>query len=259
MKVQPFFHTETGSLTYVVSDSGLALIIDPVLDYKDGDISHSHIDNILEYIRRKGLELRFVLDTHIHADHLSASHYVRESTGAKTVISQRIKDVFSQWKSKFGLSKLATFDFLVNGNSKLHFGSKIIEVIETPGHTPACVTYKIADNVFVGDTLFAPDKGTSRVDFPGGSAEELYRSVQKLYALPSTTNVYLCHDYPPMGASPTMCVKLDWQKRRNVMLRQSTTIDEYVFARNQRDGSLKAPKLLDIAVPFNLTFKLPKA
>ncbi|NGN98985.1 MBL fold metallo-hydrolase [Grimontia sp. S25] len=257
MKVQPFFHAETGSLTYVVSDSGHALIIDPVLDYNNGDISHSHIDTVLEYIKRKGLELRYVLDTHIHADHLSASQYVKTATGAKTVISHRIREVFNQWKNKFGLGDLANFDYLVNGRSKIHFGSKVIEVIETPGHTPACVTYKVDDNVFVGDTLFAPDKGTSRVDFPGGSAEDLYHSIRKLYELPSGTNVYLCHDYPPLGSSPTMCVKMDWQKRRNIMLRDTTTMDEYVFVRSQRDESLKAPKLLDIAVPFNLTFQLP--
>ncbi|USH04613.1 MBL fold metallo-hydrolase [Grimontia kaedaensis] len=258
MKVQPFFHAETGSLTYVVSDSGLALIIDPVLDYKNGDISHSHIDHVLDYIKHKGLELRFVLDTHIHADHLSASHYVKLATGAKMVVSQRIREVFQQWKKKLGLENLATFDFLVSGKSKIHFGSKIIEVIETPGHTPACVTYKIDDNIFVGDTLFAPDKGTSRADFPGGSAEALYNSIQKLYELPNNTNVYLCHDYPPIGSAPTTCVKIDWQKRRNIMLNQNTSIYEYVFARSQRDASLKEPKLLNVAVPYNLTFKLPE-
>ncbi|MGF1707001.1 MBL fold metallo-hydrolase [Enterovibrio baiacu] len=257
MKVQPFFHVETGSLTYVVSDSGFALIVDPVLDYRDGEISYTHVDSVLNYIKRKGLDLRLVLETHIHADHLSASQYVKDITGAKSVISAKIKEVFDQWKAKLNLKNVAHFDFFVDGHSQIPFGSKMIEVIETPGHTPACITYKIGDHIFVGDTLFAPDKGTSRADFPGGSAEDLFHSIKKLYQLPSETNVYLCHDYPPLGTAPTTCIKLDWQKRMNVMIKQNTSLKEYVFTRDRRDSSLMEPKLLNIAIPFNLTFLLP--
>ncbi|WP_028025949.1 MBL fold metallo-hydrolase [Enterovibrio calviensis] len=257
MKVQPFFHMETGSLTYVVSDSGYALIVDPVLDYKDGEISYNHVDSVLEYIVQKGLDLRLVLETHIHADHLSASQYVKDITGAKSVISAKIKEVFNQWKAKLNLKSLASFDFFVDSHSRIQFGSKFIEVIETPGHTPACITYKIDDHVFVGDTLFAPDKGTSRADFPGASATELFHSIKKLYQLPRETNVYLCHDYPPLGAAPTSCVKLESQKRRNVMLSQNTSLSEYIFMRDRRDQLLKEPKLLNVAIPFNLTYLLP--
>ncbi|MGF1768243.1 MBL fold metallo-hydrolase [Enterovibrio makurazakiensis] len=257
MKVQPFFHVETGSLTYVVSDSGFALIVDPVLDYKDGNITYTHVDSVLDYIKRKGLDLRFVLETHIHADHLSASQYVKDITGAKSMISAKIKEVFSQWKAKLNLKNVANFDYFVDSDSRVPFGSKVIEVIETPGHTPACITYKIDDHIFVGDTLFAPDKGTSRADFPGGSSTTLFHSIQKLYQLPNDTTVYLCHDYPPLGASPTTHVKLDWQKRRNVMLNQQTSLNEYVFSRDRRDRSLLEPKLLNVAIPFNLTFRLP--
>ncbi|WP_163391442.1 MBL fold metallo-hydrolase [Enterovibrio norvegicus] len=257
MKVQPFFHVETGSLTYVVSDSGFALIVDPVLDYKDGNITYTHVDSVLDYIKRKGLDLRFVLETHIHADHLSASQYIKNITGAKTVISEKIKEVFSQWKTKLNLKNVASFDFFVDGHSKIPFGSKVIEVIETPGHTPACITYKIDNHAFVGDTLFAPDKGTSRADFPGGSATALFHSIKKLYELPKETYIYLCHDYPPLGTAPTTRVKLDWQKRRNVMLSQNTSLNEYVFTRDRRDKSLKEPRLLNVAIPFNLTFRLP--
>ncbi|WP_232312791.1 MBL fold metallo-hydrolase [Enterovibrio coralii] len=233
------------------------MIIDPVLDYRDGEIGTSHIDDVIKFIKKKGLQIKYILDTHIHADHLSAADYVKSNEGGKTVIGKRIHDVFMHWKTKFGLSKLANFDFLVEQNSHLYFGDHIVEVIETPGHTPACVAYKIKNHLFVGDTLFAPDKGTSRTDFPGGSAESLFTSIKRLYTLPDHTNVYLCHDYPPLGAPPTSCVRLDWQKKRNVMLRQDTSEEEYVFARKQRDDALQAPRLLDIAVPFNLTFKLP--
>ncbi|WP_394209357.1 MBL fold metallo-hydrolase [Enterovibrio calviensis] len=257
MKVHPFFHVETGSLTYVVSDSGLAVIIDPVLDYKDGKILSTHIDEVLDFIKKKSLKLRYILDTHIHADHLSATDYVKKQMGGKTVMSKGIHHVFSYWKDKFGLEKLAKFDFLVGDNSRLHFGTKVIEVMETPGHTPACVTYRIDDCIFVGDTLFAPDRGTSRVDFPGGSAETLYQSIMKIYALPDNTNVYLCHDYPPIGISPTSCTPLEWQKKRNVMLNNQVSKDEYVMMRAGRDKVLNEPRLLNIAVPFNLTFKLP--
>ncbi|MDD1784429.1 MBL fold metallo-hydrolase [Enterovibrio sp. ZSDZ35] len=258
MKVHPFFHTETGSFTYVVSDSGLAMIIDPVLDYRDGEIGTSYIDDILTFIEKKSLKIKYIFDTHIHADHLSAAGYIKHAVGGKTVIGKRIYDVYAHWKKKYGLTQLVDFDYLVDDASRLNFGSSVIEVIETPGHTPSCVSYKINNHIFVGDTLFSPDRGTSRTDFPGGSAESLFSSIKKLYTLPNNTIVYLCHDYPPNGSSPISKISLGWQKKRNVMLRQDTSKKEYVLIRNRRDDGLKPPHLLSIAVPFNLTYQLPK-
>ena len=257
MKIQPFFHRESGSLSYLISHQNKAVIIDPVLDYKDGQISTKHVDTILSQVHTQGLKINYVLDTHIHADHLSAAQYVKDQTGAKTVISHRIREVYDQWQQPLALEALSEFDLFVDSTSQLPLGDKTISVIETPGHTPACLTYHIDGHIFVGDTLFKPEKGTARADFPGGSAETLYHSIQSLYSLDDKTQLHLGHDYPPADEPAMVDIPLSVQKELNAMIRPTTSLQEYVDIRLSRDKTLNNPKLLDVAVAFNLTFALP--
>lgn len=261
MRIETFYHPQTFTLTYVVHDpeSRDAVVIDPVLDYepKSSQTSTTSAGLVEDFIRRNELQLRYILETHAHADHLSGSQYLKRAFGASVVIGADITEVQKTFKGLFNLpddfpTDGSQFDKLVEDGEVLSAGSLRIETIATPGHTPACVTYKIEDAVFTGDALFIEDFGTGRCDFPKGSAEALYDSIQKLYRLPDETRVFVGHDYQPRGRALRAETTIGASKRENVQLAASTTKEEFVKFRTERDASLPAPNLLFQSVQINI-------
>lgn len=267
MNVVPFFDPRTFTLTYVVYEGSDAVVIDPVLDYDplSSTTSTESVQKVAAFLEDKKLKLRLVLETHAHADHLSGSQYLKRRFGAGVAIGHRITEVQATFKSVFDLPAEfpvdgRQFDRLVKEGDVVEAGALTIEVIETPGHTPACVTYKIGDALFTGDALFMEDYGTGRCDFPLGSAEALYESVhEKLYRLPEGTRVFVGHDYQPDGREVRWETTIGLSKEANIQLRQSTAQSEFVRFRKDRDASLAAPRLLYPSVQINIDAgKLPK-
>jgi glyoxylase-like metal-dependent hydrolase (beta-lactamase superfamily II) len=262
MRVRAFFDPATSTLTYVVFDPETkdAVVIDPVLDYDPAAsrTSTASFERVAELAREEQLRLHWVLETHAHADHLSASQLFKNRFDARIAIGERIREVQETFKTYFDLpTSFATdgsqFDRLLRDGEILSAGSLRIRVIATPGHTPACVTYAIDDALFTGDALFAHDYGTGRCDFPHGSADDLYTSVHdRLYALPDTTRVFPCHDYQPHGRAVVVETTIGASKRENVQLAQSTTRDDFVRMRKARDATLAAPRLLLASVQINI-------
>lgn len=269
MKIETFFDPATFTLTYVVHDpaSRDAVVVDPVLDYDPlaSQTSTKSLEAVEAFVKAEGLTLHYVLETHAHADHLSGSQYLKRRFDARVGIGARIKEVQSVFKGVFDLpASFATdgsqFDRLFEDGERFRAGTLEIEVIATPGHTPACVTYKIGDAVFTGDALFIEDYGTGRCDFPSGSADALYTSVhERLYALPDSTRVFVGHDYQPGGRPLRYETTIGASKERNVQLRASTTRQEFVQMRTSRDATLAAPRLLYPSVQVNVDAgRLPK-
>lgn len=259
--VQAFFDQRTFTVTYVVWDEETkdAVAIDAVLDYEPvGSYTWTEsIDRVSAFVREKGLRLHYALETHAHADHLSGGQLLRRRFDARTVIGERIREVQEVFKNVFDLGDgFATdgsqFDELVKDGETVQAGSLSVEVIATPGHTPACVSYKIGDAVFTGDALFMDDYGTGRTDFPKGSAAALYDSVQRLYALPDDTRVFVGHDYLPNGREVKWETTIGASKRHNPQLSAKTGRDEFVKMRTERDQVLAAPKLLFPSVQVNV-------
>lgn len=259
--IQAFFHTESHTVTYLVSDpeTHFAAIIDPVLDYDHftGNIRTQSIDQILDAADEQALKIVWVLETHAHADHLSAAPYVKKLTGALIAIGEHIKEVQLLFKSQFNLDDVSgegrEFDRLLRDGDSFMLGHLTVEVLHTPGHTPACVSYRIGNAVFVGDTLFMPDYGTARTDFSGGSAQILYRSIQKLLELPPDTRLFMCHDYMaperPYFAWETTVAKT---RMDNIHVNQAISEDAFIQMRQQRDAGLAPPKLLIPAIQVNI-------
>lgn len=267
-EIKAFYDARTYTLTYVVWDPETkdAVVIDPVLDY-DPAASKTwteSVDEVTDFVKGEGLKLRYVLETHAHADHLSASQLLRKRFDAKVAIGEDIRVVQETFKPIFDLGEgFATdgsqFDLLLSEGKTLKAGALSVEVIATPGHTPACLTYKIGDALFTGDALFLEDYGTGRCDFPAGSAEELYHSVQKLYGLPDETRVFPGHDYQPNGRELRWETTIGASKAKNPQLRAETTKEEFVTMRNARDATLAAPRLLLPSVQVNVNAgRLPK-
>jgi glyoxylase-like metal-dependent hydrolase (beta-lactamase superfamily II) len=261
LHIEPFYDSRTSTLTYVVFDgtSRDAVVIDPVLDYDQdtGTTSTESYDRVASYIEREQLRLHYVLETHAHADHLSSSQLFRHKFDAKIVIGERIGEVQATFKPIFDLPiAFATdgsqFDRLLRDGELVRAGTLALEVIATPGHTPACVTYKIEDALFTGDALFIEDYGTGRCDFPRGSAAALYDSVQRLYALPDATRVFVGHDYQPGGRPVRWETTIGASKSSNPHLSATTTKDAFVTLRTARDATLAAPKLLLPSVQVNV-------
>lgn len=259
LHIEGFFHDGTGTWTYVVGRGTDAAIVDPVLDYdpKSGRIASDSARRALGYVAAQGLQVKAILETHAHADHLSAAAFLRARTGAPVAIGAGIRSVQAHFAGLFRLEQddpaLAdAFDRLLGDGDVIEAGSLRFEVMATPGHTPDSLSYRIDGHVFVGDTLFAPDVGTARCDFPGGSAEALYAAIARLYALPDDTALWLCHDYPPAGRGPRANVSVGESKRDNRMLRGDTTLVEFVQARRSRDATLPAPNLLYPSLQVNL-------
>jgi len=261
MEIQPFYDPATYTLTYVVFDRGTkdAVVIDPVLDFDPiaATTSTASAQKLATFLRLNGLKLHYVLETHAHADHLSSSQWLKKHFGAKVAIGARIKDVQSTFKGVFDLgpgfkADGSQFDQLLGDGELLRAGSLSIDVIATPGHTPACLTFKVGDAVFTGDALFTEDYGTGRCDFPQGSAEDLYDSVQKLYDLPAATRVFVGHDYQPGGREVRWETSIGRSKEQNLQLRASTSKPAFVEARQKRDASLAPPRLLFQSVQVNI-------
>ena len=258
--VQAFFDPATFTVSYVVADPATrtAAIIDPVLDYepKAGKLSTRSADALLAAVEARGLTLAYVLETHAHADHLSAADYIRGKSGAKIVIGARIVEVQKTFVPVFEADLAAdgsVFDVLMTEGDVLPLGDLTIGALHTPGHTPACLTYLIGDAAFVGDTLFMPDYGTARADFPGGDARTLYRSIRKVLALPPQTRLFVGHDYLPQGRSDYRWeTTVAEQRAGNIHVRDGRAEDDFVALRTARDATLAAPTLILPSLQVNI-------
>jgi glyoxylase-like metal-dependent hydrolase (beta-lactamase superfamily II) len=261
MKIEKFYDPATFTLTFLVIDEETkdTIVIDPVLDYdpKGSKITTASVDKIERYVKEHGLRLLAGLETHAHADHLSGSVELKKRfDGFKIVIGEDITKVQEVFKGVFNIKDLKTdgsqFDLLVKDGEKFKIGSIEVETISTPGHTPACVTYKIEDAIFTGDALFMPDFGTGRCDFPAGSSEDLYNSIQKLFKLPDETRVFVGHDYQPNGREMAYETTIGESKEKNIQLNASTKKEDFVAFRSKKDSKLEAPKLLYQSVQVNV-------
>lgn len=260
--VQDFFDDATNTFSYVVSDpkSKKCAIIDSVLDYDPASATTTttHADQIIEYVQREGLSVQWILETHVHADHMTASQYLKEQLGGQIAMSNKIAVVQETFSAIYNLdikyfNSHQSFDYLFDDYEHFQIGELQAYNIPTPGHTLACLSYVIGDAVFVGDTLFMPDYGTARCDFPKGSASILFDSVQRLYELPEHTRVFLCHDYKPEGRDHYVCeTDIKTQKTSNIHLKQDTPKQQFVEMRQQRDATLAMPKLILPSIQVNM-------
>jgi glyoxylase-like metal-dependent hydrolase (beta-lactamase superfamily II) len=259
--VQAFFDHATNTVSYIVYDPATkkAAIIDPVLDFtpRNGRIATTSADALLKAAAGQGLDIIYVLETHAHADHLSAAHHLREVTGAPVVIGAQITQVQTIFGALFEADDVthdgAAFDRLVQDGDSLQLGNLSINVLHTPGHTPACVTYVIGDAAFVGDTMFMPDYGTARADFPGGSAHALYGSIRKILDLPPETRIFVGHDYLPKGRSEYVWeTTVADQRAHNVHMHDGISEAEFIAMRTARDKTLEAPQLILPALQVNI-------
>lgn len=259
--VQPFFDAATGTVSYVVhaGPGSPCAVVDPVLDFdaKSGRARTTGANRLVEFIEAQRLRLDWILETHAHADHLSAAHHLRQRLGGQIGIGGGITAVQGVFKKLFNLEPgFATdgsqFDRLFADGERFAIGGLQAEVMAMPGHTPACVAYRVGDTVFVGDTLFMPDVGTARCDFPGGSASVLYRSVRKLLELPGETRLCMCHDYPPTDRQPRWESTVAEQRALNIHIRDGISEQEFVAMRTARDATLEMPNLILPSVQVNI-------
>ncbi len=259
--VQAFFDNATNTVSYIVHDpvTKKAAIIDPVLDFtpRNGRVTTTSSDALLSAAKAQGLEIVYLLETHAHADHLSAAHHLRDVTGAPVVIGDHITQVQTIFATLFEADDVipdgSQFDRLVAEGDSLPLGSLEIKVMHTPGHTPACLTYVIGDAAFVGDTLFMPDYGTARVDFPGGNAETLYASIRKILSLPAETRIFVGHDYLPAGRSDYRWeTSVAAQRAANIHVHDGISESDFVEMRTARDKTLEAPLLILPSLQVNI-------
>ncbi|MGB8715493.1 MAG: MBL fold metallo-hydrolase [Rhodanobacteraceae bacterium] len=260
--VKSFLHEDTNTFTHVAHDPGSrqAAVIDAVLDYEaaSGRTGHDAADVVIDYVRDSGLEVQWVIDTHVHADHLSAAPYIKSKLGGTTGIGSHIAEVQKLFGEVFNAGR----DFAVDGSQFDHLfadgenyklGDIDAIALHTPGHTPACMTHVIGNAAFVGDTLFMPDYGTARCDFPGGDAHALYRSIQRLFELPDDTRIFLCHDYLPEGRHTLTCrTTIGEEKRSNIHVHDGISEAEFVGMREARDRTLSMPTLILPSVQVNM-------
>jgi len=260
--IQAFFDNDTNTVSYLVSDptSSQSAIIDSVLDFDQasGQTSTASADAVIAAVREQGREVSLILETHVHADHLSAAPYIQEQIGGKIGIGAHITEVQETFGKVFNEGTAferdgSQFDLLLKDGDRLNIGSLPLTVIHTPGHTPACLSYVIGDAVFVGDTIFMPDFGTARTDFPGGSAEDLYRSIQRLFELPDETRVFTAHDYKAPGREDFAWEStIGEQKARNVHVGNGQDMATFVQMREERDAKLGMPRLILPSVQVNM-------
>ena len=260
-QIQAFFDEQTGTVTYLVFDpvTRVAAVIDPVLDYnhRSGKVATASAQRVLDAAHGLGLTIAWILETHAHADHLSAAPFMKQKTQAPVAIGAHITAVQDIFRSVFNLDDVSAdgreFDRLLQEGDALPLGELVIDVLHTPGHTPACVSYRIGDAVFVGDTLFMPDYGTARADFPGGDARTLYRSIRKLLSLPAQTRLFMCHDYKAPGRDTYAWeTTVAEERERNIHVHDGIGEDEFVAMREKRDATLAAPVLLLPSVQVNI-------
>ena len=259
--IQNFFDKQTSTLSYVVycNLTKKCAVIDSVLDfdYSSGSVDYLNADKIISYINKNELELEWLIETHVHADHLSASPYIQKRLGGKIGISEKISDIQDIFGKTFNAGTEfqrdgSQFDKLFNNNDEYQIGKINCKVIHTPGHTPACTAHVIGNSIFVGDTLFMPDLGSARADFPGGDARELYRSIQKILSYPDETELFICHDYPPSTREVTCSTTVGEQKKKNIHVKTSISEDEFVKIRENRDKTLNMPKLIIPSIQVNM-------
>lgn len=259
--IQAFFDEPTNTISYLVTDpsTGQSAVIDPVLDYdpKSGEVDTRSVETILKAAADRKLTIVWALETHAHADHLSGAPYIKAKTGAKIGIGEHIKDVQRIFRPIFNATDIkpdgSDFDHLFKDGEIFNIGNLAVECIYTPGHTPADLSYKIGDAVFVGDTMFMPDYGTARADFPGGDAHQLFRSIWKLLSLPPETRLFMCHDYKAPGRDTYAWeTTVREQRERNVHIGAGKTEEEFVTARMKRDATLSAPTLLLPSIQVNI-------
>ena len=260
-EIHAFFDTTTNTISYIVHDpeSLHCAIIDSVMDidYAAGQISYTHADHLIRFITQKGWQLDWLIETHVHADHLSAAPYIKSQLGGKLGIGEGIKTVQSVFGKIFNEGTDfkrdgSQFDCLFKDGDTYKIGSLEVTAIHTPGHTPACMTHLIGDAAFVGDTLFMPDGGTARADFPGGDARALYRSIHRILSLPDETRLFMCHDYGPNGRDFIWQTTVQEQRRMNIHVRDGITEDEFVDLRQKRDAGLDMPDLLIPSIQVNM-------
>lgn len=265
LQIQPFFHADTSTWTYLLADKATnqACIIDCVLDFDlpSGQYHYQSADALIAIIREQQLQLVWICETHAHADHLSAADYIKSKIGGQTVIGQDITQVqqhFSQVFSMEMATDASQFDQLVSDGDSLTFGEQTIEVIATPGHTPDSVSYKVGDNIFIGDTFFHPTIGTARCDFPGGDSQQLFASLQTLLNQADDCTIWLCHDYPGADREAVASVTVAQQKQNIHLVAAQNQSDDYCQIRDSRDAQLAVPKLLYPALQVNICAgKLP--
>ena len=260
-QIKSFFDKATWTFTYVVSDpeARACIVIDPVLNYdpKSGRTLTQSADQVIEYITSNQLQLEWILETHAHADHLTAAKYLQNALGGKIAIGEKVQKIQVVFKGIFNLGDEfkadgSQFDHLIKDGETISFGNLNIESIPVPGHTPACLAYKVDDAIFVGDTLFPPDVGTARCDFPGGDASTLYKSIKKILSYPESTNLYMCHDYPPTDRQVIGRTTVGEQQGNNIHIRDGVTEDAFIQMRKARDATLEVPVLLLPSIQVNI-------
>lgn len=260
-QIHPFFDDATNTVSYVVYDQpgGHCAVIDPVLDYEPhaGRTRTDSADRVADFVRAEGLTVQWILETHAHADHLSAAHYLRAQLGGRIAIGAAITQVQAVFRGVFHLEPGFQpdghqFDHLMADGETFSIGTLQARALSVPGHTPACMAYQVGDAVFVGDTLFMPDVGTARCDFPGGDAHTLYQSVRKLLALPGDTRLFMCHDYPPGGRAPAWETTVAAQRADNIHVHDGVSEAEFVALRTTRDATLDMPRLILPSVQVNI-------
>ncbi len=260
-QVQAFFDPATWTVTYVVFDhpGGHCAIVDPVLDYdpKAGRTRTTSAGKVVDFVRAQQLTVQWILETHAHADHLTAAHHLRDVLGGQIAIGAAITQVQKVFKGIFHLepgfqADGRQFNHLFSDGEAFSIGSLQARALAVPGHTPACMAYQIGDAAFVGDTLFMPDVGTARCDFPGGNAHTLYQSIRRLLALPPATRLFMCHDYPPAGREPAWQTTVAEQRAGNIHVHDGVSEDEFVAMRKRRDATLEMPVLILPSVQVNI-------
>ncbi len=259
--IRSFFDPRTWTVSYVVSDEagGSAAVIDPVLDfdYKSGSTGTQSADAIVAYLQDQRLKVEWILETHAHADHLSAARYLQGRVGGRIAIGENIREVQATFRKLYNLERNflpdgSQFDHLFHDGETFHVGRLEVKALLVPGHTPADMAYLVGDAVFVGDTLFMPDVGSARADFPGGDARILYRSMRRLLELPPSTRMFVCHDYPPQGREPKWETTVAQQRASNVHVRDGISEDEFVAMRQARDATLEVPTLILPSIQVNV-------
>ncbi len=262
INVESFYHQDSQTFCHLIVDgeTNTAALVDPVMDYNGagGRFSYEFISGVLDIIKERQLHLNWILETHIHADHLTAAQYVKQHAGGQVVAARCVSHVQQHFDEVFDLHshQEALFDVLVQSGDRLPLGASSIEVLATPGHTQACLTYVVQGDeqvsAFIGDTLFMADVGTARCDFPGGDGAQLYESIQKIYALGDDARLYLCHDYPPESREACASIRVELQKKNNIHCRAGISKLQFVEVRRQRDETLAPPKLLLPSLQINI-------
>jgi glyoxylase-like metal-dependent hydrolase (beta-lactamase superfamily II) len=256
-----FFDPATGTVSHVLADpeTRQAAVIDPVLDFdpKSGTLTSGNVDRLIEHVRTEGWQVQWILETHAHADHISGAQHVRHHLGGKIAIGAPIRQVQKLFRTVFQFERSflpdgSQFDHLLEDGEVFHVGNLPVTALLVPGHTPADMAYLTGQDVFVGDTLFMPDVGTARADFPGGDAAVLYRSIQRILSLPADTRIHVCHDYPPSDRAPAWTCTVADQKARNIHVRDGISEAEFVEMRHRRDATLAMPTLILPSLQVNL-------